>query len=305
MPVATSVDAGWTFAPVPVATSVDAGWTFAPVVLLALAGYVVVYVLRWRTARREGGARAAGAWRLVAWCAGVLVLFVALISPVDRLGEQLASMHMVQHLLVADVAPILLILGLTRWILRPATRRIHRIERAAGPLAHPVMGVIAYVGVMWLWHVPALYDAALAHAPVHVLEHLSFAVAGFLYWWFLLSPIPSRLRLEGMGPVAYMFSTKILVGLLGVALAFSPELLYDAYGSGGTRWGLSPLDDQHVAGLIMALEQSIVMGIALAWLFARMLAESERANQREERYADAAEERRLADAAGGPTRPAA
>ena len=289
---------------VPVATSVDAGWTLAPIVLLALAGYVAVYVVRWRTARRQGGARAAGAWRLVSWCAGVLVLFVALISPVDRLGEQLASVHMVQHLLIADLAPILLILGLTRWILRPATRRIHRIERAAGPLAHPVAGVVAYVGVMWLWHVPALYDAALERPVVHVLEHLSFAAAGFLYWWFLLSPIRSRLRLEGMGPVAYMFSTKILVGLLGIVLAFSPTLLYDAYGSGGTRWELTPLDDQHVAGLVMALEQSIVMGIALAWLFARMLAESERANQREEAAAER-EEQRLADAAAGPHTPPA
>ncbi|HWT22294.1 MAG TPA: cytochrome c oxidase assembly protein [Solirubrobacteraceae bacterium] len=269
-----------------VATSVDAGWTFAPIVLLALAGYVALYVARWLTVRREGGARAASAWRLTSWCAGVLVLLVALISPVDRLGEQLATMHMVQHLLIADLAPILLILGLTRWLLRPATRRIHRIERAAGPLAHPVVGVVAYVGVMWLWHVPALYDAALEHPAVHVLEHLSFAAAGFLYWWFLLSPIRSRLRLSGMGPVAYMFSTKVLVGLLGIVLAFAPELLYDAYGTDGRRWGLTPLDDQHVAGLVMALEQSIVMGIALAWLFARMLAESEAEEQRAERYAN-------------------
>ena len=143
------------------ALSVDTSWTFAPIVLLALAGYLGVYVARWRTARREGGARAAPGWRLAAWCGGVLTLFVALISPVDRLGEQLASMHMVQHLLIADFAAILLTLGLTRWILRPATRRIHRIERAAGPFASPWFGVVAYVGAMWLWHVPALYDAAL------------------------------------------------------------------------------------------------------------------------------------------------
>jgi putative membrane protein len=269
-----------------VATSVDAGWTFAPIVIVALVGYVAVYVLRWRTVRREGGARAASGWRLVSWCAGVAVLFVALISPVDRLGEQLATMHMVQHLLLADIAPILLTLGLTRWLLRPATRRIHRIERAAGPFAHPAFGVVAYVGVMWLWHVPGLYDAALEHGAVHVLEHLSFAAAGLLYWWFLLSPIRSRLRLGGMGPVAYMFSTKILVGFLGIVLAFAPELLYDFYGTDGRRWRLSPLDDQHVAGLVMALEQSIVMGIALAWLFARMLAESEAEDQRSERYAN-------------------
>ena len=141
---------------------------------------------------------------------------------------------------------------------------------------------------MWLWHVPALYNAALDHAFVHVLEHLSFAAAGLLYWWHLLSPIRSRLRLGGLGPVLYMASTKILVGFLGVLLAFSPNLLYDAYAlpAGQTRWGLDPLDDQHVAGLIMALEQSIVMGIALAYLFVRMLAESEEEDRRAERFAD-------------------
>jgi cytochrome c oxidase assembly factor CtaG len=194
---------------------------------------------------------------------------------------------MVQHLLLADLAPIALILGLTKVILRPVTRRVQLIERKAGPLAHPVFGVIAYVGAMWLWHVPPLYDAALNHAGVHVLEHLTFAFAGGLYWWHLLSPIRSRLRLGGMGPVAYMASTKVLVGFLGVALAFNPKLLYD-YGPGGTRWGMSPLDDQHVAGLLMGLEQSIIMGIALAYLFSRMLLESEREAQREERREDAA-----------------
>ncbi len=148
--------------------------------------------------------------------------------------------------------------------------------------------MVAYVGAMWLWHVPALYNAALEHPAVHVLEHLSFAAAGLLYWWHLLSPIRSRLRLGGLGPVLYMASTKILVGFLGVLLAFSPSLLYDAYAlaPGETRWGLSPLDDQHVAGLIMALEQSIVMGIALAYLFVRMLAESEEEDRRAERFGE-------------------
>jgi cytochrome c oxidase assembly factor CtaG len=264
---------------------IESGWTFAPIVLLALAGYLGVYVARWRTSRREGGPRAASGWRLAAWCGGVLTLFVALVSPVDRLGEQLASMHMVQHLLIADIAAILFTLGLTRHILRPATRRIHRIERAAGPFASPWFGVVAYVGVMWLWHVPAMYDAALEHAWVHTLEHLSFAAAGLLYWWHLLSPIRSRLRLSGMAPIAYMASTKLLVGLLGIVLAFSPDLLYSAFDTEGLRWGMTALDDQRVAGLIMALEQSIVMGIALAWLFARMLGESEQEEERAERYA--------------------
>jgi putative membrane protein len=267
------------------AVPVDAGWTFAPIVLVALVCYVGIYAWRWRISRAEGGARAAGIGRLVLWITGVLCLFVALISPVDRLGEQLASVHMVQHLLIADLAPICLTLGLTKWILRPATRRIHRIERAAGPFGHPAFGVVAYVAAMWIWHVPALYDAALKNGNVHVLEHLTFGAAGLLYWWHLLSPIRSRLRLGGMGPVLYMASTKLLVGFLGVLLAFSPSLLFDFYDTNGTRWGLSPLDDQHVAGLIMALEQSIVMGIALAYLFVRMLEESEEKDRRAERYA--------------------
>jgi putative membrane protein len=193
---------------------------------------------------------------------------------------------MVQHLLIADVAAILLTLGLTRHILRPATRRIHRIERAAGPFASPWFGVVAYVGVMWFWHVPTIYDAAVEHSGIHTLEHLSFAAAGLLYWWHLLSPIRSRMRLGGLGPIMYMASTKVLVGFLGILLAFSPDLLFD-YAWQGTRLGLDPLDDQHVAGLIMALEQSLVMGVALAYLFFRMLSESEAEDQRAERYGSA------------------
>ena len=138
---------------------------------------------------------------------------------------------------------------------------------------------------MWLWHVPALYDAALEHSGVHVLEHLTFAAAGLLYWWHLLSPIrsPAAARRHGPGRSTWR-RRRSLVGLLGILLAFAPTLLYDFYATDGTRWGLSPLDDQHVAGLIMALEQSIVMGIALAYLFVRMLAESEEEDERAERY---------------------
>jgi cytochrome c oxidase assembly factor CtaG len=255
-------------------------------VLLALAAYLGIYVWRWRISRAEGGTRAAPVSKLVLWITGIACLFVALVSPVDVWGEQLASMHMVQHLLIADLAPIALTLALTKHILRPVTRRIQRLEKAAGPFGHPAFGVVAYVGAMWIWHIPAMYQAALRHPFIHVLEHLSFAVAGLIYWWHLLSPIRSRMRLGGLGPVLYMASTKILVGFLGVLLTFSPSVLYHFYeaGPGDTRWGLSPLDDQRVAGLTMALEQSIVMGIALAYLFVRMLSESEEEDKRAERY---------------------
>ena len=93
---------------------------------------------------------------------------------------------------------------------------------------------------MWLWHVPAMYDLALRDSNIHALEHICFFAAGTLYWWHLLSPIRSRMRLGGMGPIAYMVSTKLLVGLLGIALAFAPTALYPFYAHQPHYWGLTP-----------------------------------------------------------------
>lgn len=238
----------------------------------------LLYVRRWREVD-------ASPWRLLSFLGGMALIALALVSPIDKLGEQLFFMHMVQHLLLLDLAPILALLGLTKVILRPLTRRLVRVEQAVGPLAHPIFAIALYVAVMCTWHIPALYDAALEHSVVHVLEHLSFGIAGGLYWWHLLSPIRARRRLGGMGPVVYMLATKVLVGLLGILLAFSPDAIYAFYERQPGYWGLSPHDDQAVGGLIMALEQSIVMGIALTFLFVRALGESEREEERAERYA--------------------
>jgi putative membrane protein len=259
-------------------------WTFEPSVLIGVAALAAVYLLGWRRARATGAAHRPGYGRLALFGLGLMVVLAALVSPIDELGDQLMLMHMVQHILLLDFAPILLILGLNKVLLRPVTRRVHAIERRAGFLAHPAFAVIAYAGFMWLWHIPAMYDAALNHSAIHVIEHLCFAAGGTLYWWHLLSPIRNRQRLGGMGPVAYMVSTKLLVGLLGIALAFAPASFYAFYEHHPHYWGLSPSEDQSMAGLAMALEQSIVMGIALTWIFVRMLGEAERQAQREERY---------------------
>ncbi len=266
------------------AAAVDTSWTFSPAILVALTAYLGVYALRWRKSRQEGGARAAGYGRLALWVVGVACLAIALLSPIDRLGEQFAVFHMVQHLLLADLAAVALTLGLTRWILRPATRRLQRVERAAGPFAHPGFAAAAYVGVMWFWHVPAMYDATLTNEVVHTLEHLSFAAAGLLYWWHLLSPIRSRARMTGIGIIVYMASTKILVGFLGVLLAFAPVLLYESYAREGELWGITALEDQQAAGALMGLEQTLIMGVVLVFLFTRMLSESDRDDERAERY---------------------
>lgn len=274
---------------------VDTPWTIAPAVLVTVVLYAWVYLRRWRKVRATIGTKHAGPGRLALWLGALTLIVIALLSPVDTISDQLASAHMVQHLLLADIVPIMLILAFSKVLLRPVTKEIHAIEKRAGWIAHPAFGVVAYVGSMWMWHIPVMYDAALRHAGVHVLEHLTFAVAGSMYWWHLISPIRSRLRLGGMAPVAYMASTKLCVGALGVFLAFYPHLLYKPYDIAGERWGMSPIDDQHVAGLIMGLEQSLVMGVGLAYLFARMLTEAEAQNKREELIAD-----RAAAAVAGP-----
>jgi putative membrane protein len=262
-------------------------WTFSPVAIATAITLGAAYLRRWRHVRRAGGPQAvAGApvWRLACFMAALLIALASLCSPLDVLGEQVFAMHMTQHMLLLDVVPILAILGLTRVLLRPLTRAVRRLERRAGLLAAPPLAVVLYVAVIWAWHIPAAYDAALRHGGVHLLEHASFALAGGLYWWHLLSPIRSRMRLPGMGPVIYMASTKVLVGALGMGLAFAPKALYPYYVHHARVWGLSAGDDQALAGVVMAVEQSLVMGTALVALFIAALTESEREQQRRERY---------------------
>ncbi len=264
----------------------DLTWTLEPGVLIGVLLVGGAYLKRWLEVRRSSRRPQADApvWRLCSFMAALLVSMVALVSPIDALADQLFFMHMVQHMLLLDLTSILAILGLTKVLLRPVTRAVSDLERRAGALAHPAFAVVLYVGTIWVWHVPAAYDYAVSHPTVHIAEHVSFVIVGSLYWWHLLSPIRARARLGGMGPVIYMASTKLFVGALGMGLAFAPEALYPYYVHHLRVWSISAHDDQAIAGLIMAVEQSVVMGLALALLFMRMLGESEREQERRERY---------------------
>jgi putative membrane protein len=261
----------------PVATTDAVGWTFYPGPFLILVPVTAAYLRRWWVVRAHPG-------RLVLFLSGIACAVAALFSPIDALGEQHFTMHMVQHLLLLDFAPVLCLLGLTKQIFRPATKRVIQLEKGAPWLMSPMFGLLAYVGAMWIWHAPPLYDAAVRHTGVHALEHITFTVAGGLYWWHLISPVRDQRQLTGMGAVLYMLATKGAVGLLGIALTFAPEALYDVYST--TLWGLTPREDQQLGGALMALEQTIIMGVALAWLIIRAIERSEREDQRRERYGD-------------------
>jgi putative membrane protein len=268
------------------ASAVDYSWSFQPGVLLMIGLLGGVYGWRTRYLRRTDPRAARHDYaRTAAFAAGLLVLFGALASPIDTVGEQrLFTVHMIQHLLLADIGPILLLLGLSRAFLRPAVRRLRPVEEALGPLAHPVTAVALFVATMWAWHLPAMYELALRHPAAHALEHLMFFSSGVVFWWFILEPVPPRHRLKGLGALAYVGSAKLLMGALGVVLAFSPNAIYDTYEHAPRAWGLSAVADQNVGGVLMMLEQSIVLVIFFAILFGRMLESSEQAERRRERF---------------------
>ncbi len=252
-----------------------------PVVLL---GWLLVYFIRFRKARAESPS-GAGWLRLAAFAAALALLSVALLPPIDSWAERLFTMHMVQHILLADLAPLLLLLGLTAVILRPLTKKFAVVERALGPLANPFVGLAVWLGIIYLWHIPALYDAALRYPALHVLEHASFIVAGIAFWWPLIQPVPMRQRLSGMQALGYLIGARLGIGLLGIYLAWTPTVVYSFYKDEAPMWGLSHLSDQTVGAIVMMTEQSVVVAIAFVIFFYKMLERSERDQLRRENRA--------------------
>ena len=264
-------------------------WAFDPGPLIAVGLLTYIYLRRFIHARGEAGGRGAGPLQLAAFAGAILVLLAALVSPIDGLGEDyLFSMHMVQHILLGDIAPLLLLLSLSRVIMRPLTRRLMSVERALGPFAHPATGIAVWLTLIYVWHIPAMYDAALNHSAVHALEHMCFFAGGIAVWWPLIQPVPMRRRLTGLSVFAYLLVAKLSLGVLGVVLTWSHGVAYSYYEHVPRIWGLTAIDDQNLGGAIMMVEQSIVLVVAFAILFVRMLLQSEEDERRRERFEDPA-----------------
>ncbi len=264
-------------------------WRVDPAILIPLAIYAGIYLWRFRRARLEAGGRGAGPRQLFAFAGAVIILVIAVVSPIDGLGEEyLFSMHMVQHLLLGDLAPLLVLLALSRVILRPATRRLMGIERRLGRLAHPVTGLVLWLGLIYFWHIPALYEAALELPAVHAIEHASFFTAGIAVWWPLIQPVPMRRPLKGLGTFAYIAAAKLGLAGLGLYLVWSTGVAYSFYEQVPRIWGLSAIEDQNAGGALMMVEQSIVLVLTFVVLFSRMLIHSEEEERRRERLEEAA-----------------
>ncbi len=228
-----------------------AGWDWEPSVLAGCAALVAAYLAanRFRFPRRG--------WLFVA---GVLALFLALVSPLDTLADTyLFSAHMLQHILLILIVPPLLILGLPREAME-AAMRFPGVARAERALSRPLFAWLAGVGTMWLWHWPPLYNAALASERVHIAEHSMFLVSSVIFWWPVVGPLEIR-RLAPWWAIVYVFAACTAHTVLAVLITFAPLGIYPAYLQPAdsfhilpllrNEWGLTPRADQQWGGLLM------------------------------------------------------
>ncbi|MDX6805515.1 cytochrome c oxidase assembly protein [Terrihabitans rhizophilus] len=247
------------------------GWTLDPTLLAPLllsAGLYGSGTLRlWR---RAGWGRGVSGAQAALFALGWLATAIALVSPLHDASRRLFTAHMVEHeLLMVVAAPLLVLgrpLGAMLWALRQAWRR--GLGRAARGrrfvalwafLTRPLTATVLHGLAIWIWHVKGLFEAALAVEWLHWLQHLSFFASALLFWWVMLEGW--RRRHASGAVVGHLFVTSLHTGFLGVLLTFSPSLLYEAMPDAGL-WGMTPLEDQQLAGLIMWIPAGMVYAVA-------------------------------------------
>jgi putative membrane protein len=283
-------------------------WGLEPGVVIPLVASALLY--SWGLARlwRHGVGR--GVRKADAFCfaGGWLALAVALVSPLHPWGSVLFSAHMTQHEILMLVAAPLLVLGrpivaslkalplgwsrvLVRWSRIPGWLNVWRT------LTNPFVAWLIHAAVLWGWHIPALFQATIDDELVHALQHLSFLLSALLFWWALLHG-PNRAVGFGIA-VAYLFTTALHSGLLGALIALAKSVWYPAYTDTAAFWGLTPLEDQQLGGLIMWIPACSVYLVAGLALFAGWLRESGRLALRREM--PVAGTRAITPSAGGPT----
>lgn len=262
-------------------------WNLRPTVLIVLGSLAGLYILGVRRVwRRAGTGRGLPRRRVWIFLAGIATLAIALISPIDTIAEQLNAVHMVQHMLLIMAAAPLLILGSAGqalfWAmparLRAASARAYRLARTTGArryiLWQPILTWAAFALVLWLLHIPKLYEAALHDRFLHDLQHIAFLASACLFWRVVLDPI-SSLRLNPALGVLYLFTTTLQAGALGVFMAFSPNLWYSKYAATTPAWGIAPIEDQQLAGYIMWMPACLIYALAAALIFGLWLREPE------------------------------
>lgn len=252
-------------------------WTLDPTLLIGLAIIIGAYLYVAGPGRRRWALADHIERRQVVWfVAGWVILALALISPLDTLGDDyLFSAHMIQHMLIAVVVPPMLLLGIPEWMVNPLLRN-PAVRTAARWLANPIVAFGLFQADVWIWHAPVLYDLTLENSVVHIVEHLTFLIFGVLYWMPILSPTPLIPRISRAFAILYLFIGCQPMVALGALLTFASTPLYAPYVTAPRVWGLSPLNDQQLGGLIMWLPTNIPYLIALSAAFFLWVSERDR-----------------------------
>lgn len=236
---------------------------FAPLELLPLLVAAVLYAKRSLTLAARG--RPVPLWRQLCFASGLLTITVATVSPVAHIAEELVIAHMVEHLMLGDIATLLLVLGLTGPLLQPVLA-IPIFDRLR-ILAHPLVAFPLWALNFYFWHIPALYDAAYGGAFLHLVEHSSFIFFGCLMWMPIFGPLPKPAWFNAAWKVGYVIAVRFAGAILGNVLMWSGSVLYPKYAAGEAYWGISPLADQSTAGVVMMVEGTFLGLGLLAWVF--------------------------------------
>jgi putative membrane protein len=254
------------------APSLLTSWNFEPLQVVPTLLIGLLYARRVRTLRDVG--TPVSTWRI--WCFGssLFLILLALVSPIDAFGEeQFLFMHMIQHILLGDLAPLLFVAGLTGPILRPVLSLpgVWRLRF----LTHPLVALPLWALNLYVWHIPFLYQGALHHSAVHALEHFCFFSFGAIMWAAVLETLPGPEWFGTGAKLGYVAGVRLLETILGNVFIWSGAVFYPFYEHPTDMWGISALGDQQIAGAVMMVEGSIVTLGALAWLFLKMAQESE------------------------------
>jgi cytochrome c oxidase assembly factor CtaG len=217
--------------------------------------------------------RAVPGWRQACFAAGLVTLAIALSAPVDSLADELLVAHMVEHLVIGDLSALLIVLGLTGPLLAPLLR-----VRWLSPLrifAHPLVALPAWTISFYVWHLPALYQAALRHDIIHGLQHACFLAFGIAVWMALLGPLPKPAWFGNAARLAYIIVVRLAGTVLANVLIFSGTVLYPIYRTGDGQWHISPMGDQIAAAGVMMVEESVLTIALFCWLFLKVAREAD------------------------------
>jgi putative membrane protein len=255
----------------------------APLALIAVG---LAYARRSRSLADQG--RRLPLWRQLCFAAGLLLLVLADLPPLGLIAEELVVAHMAQHLLVADLAALLVALGVTGPLLQPilALRGLRWLRFFGNPL----VALPAWVLNLYLWHLAALYEGVLSSPALHLAQHAAFFGFGLAMWMPLFGPLPKPAWFGNAAMAIYVVVVRLSGAVLANVLAWNGSPLYDRYAPGEAEWGISPLTDQGAAGMVMMIESGLVTFGVLSWIFFRWARE----DTERQRLLDLAHERGVA-----------